>query len=68
MCLACNDIGLLCSAPEGEIIYCEACVKGLTKALRKLGAQLEVDQAWLARKQAEGLSSEWAEALFGLEL
>ena len=59
MCLECGDTGILLLAPEGETVFCEECIKGLTKAIRALSAQLEADAAWLDRHQAEGQDCSW---------
>lgn len=68
MCLECGDLGILAYAPDGETVYCEACVKGLVKALRELGAHLEADRDWLARHQAEGVDCEWEQLAYDCEL
>ena len=68
MCVECDGRGVLCSAPEGETVYCECCAKGLTKGLRAMEWHLEADAGWLARKEAEGADFEWEKRVFELEL
>lgn len=68
MCLECGDTGLLYSAPDGETVYCEECVPGLTKALGILEAHLELDAAWLDRQRGEGAGVEWEQGIYELEL
>jgi hypothetical protein len=61
MCLECGDTGLLCSAPEGETVYCEGCVKGLTMALRWAELRWLADSGWLDRRRAMGKDTSFAE-------
>lgn len=67
MCLECNDIGLIASAPEGETVYCEECVKGLTMAIRALDSQMIADFGWMLRKTRMGLDTQGAQGVLSAE-
>lgn len=68
MCIVCCNTGLIANGPEGEAIFCEDCVRGLTMALRTLELHMEADAACLDRSKAEGHASRFGQIVFAAEL